>query len=193
MQDWIFADIGFDTNLRLWMIEFYGPQRQLIRVVHTVGVSVKGGEAKQIEWHDNQGGEYYHIRERIYAENLSSMLQESSADPLGHPGKIIVTYDSAYEALYVPDGYASLRYAYDLKTGKGFVEFFDVDGILLSKFTDKWIMVENVLRSTVGEYPKIRFLVRKEDITSITVTASAVVIAGNLVSSLPKTATTGNY
>jgi len=162
MVNWLFANVGFDTNRRLWMIEFYGQQGQWLGTEHAIAVEVVGGRAKQFEWHDEQG-QFWHVRERIYAEGLIQIEQEPTIDPLFSPGRIKLIYEKLPRTDSQPPKYTAIEYAYDLKTSKGFVEFLDENGTVISRLADRWIIVEDVRRTTVGEYPHIRIHVEAKD------------------------------
>jgi hypothetical protein len=175
MVSWMFANVGFDTGRRLWMIEFYGPQGQWLGTTHAIAVEIVGGRAKQFEWHDEQG-QFWHVRERIYPEGLVQIEQEPTTDPLLRPGRIKLMYERLPSSDYQPSGWAAIEYAYDLKTSRGFVEFLDGNGTLLARLADRWIVAEDVRRTTVGEYPHIRIHVEAVD-CAVHASASVIVIA----------------
>jgi hypothetical protein len=43
----------------------------------------------------------------------------------------------------------------------------------------RWIIVEDLRRVTVGEFPKIRMKVEKEDVKEIVITKTTAIIIGN--------------
>lgn len=60
------------------------------------------------------------------------------------------------------------------------MEFYDSNNKLLKAIREKWILVEDLTRKTVGEYPAIRLRVEREDIRKIVITKTAIVLRGNL-------------
>jgi hypothetical protein len=86
-----------------------------------------------------------------------------------------------------PEDFAYILYAFHLanrdiakgnKPPLGFVEFFDAKGELLRRLNNRWIVIEDVDRKSVGEYPKIRLRIEKKDIENIIATRSTVIIQG---------------
>jgi hypothetical protein len=182
MQDWLFANIGFDTNVKVWFIDFIGQNGKLLSRIFGPEVVVVGGNAKQIEWYDEGEGPFYHIRERIYPDGLISIRQEASDDPVHMPGKITITYKEITEehddgVPTIPDTWETVRYAYDVKSSRGFAEFLDADGKLLCKITDRWILVEGLTRRTIGEFPNIRLEAKRQDVSRVVLTDTILVLS----------------
>lgn len=167
---WIWADVGFDTNKKLWFLNLFN-NKGLTQQYLTRNIILKNGNGIQYQWADNRG-DYWHIRERIYAADVRSVTYDKDGNLIVESIKV-----EAPDEL-VPENYAYLTYAYSLKTSKGYVEFFDKNGKLLRTINERWIVVEGLDRKTVGEYPHIRLRVERENVKKIIVTKTAAVISG---------------
>lgn len=183
--DWTYADLGFDTGVKLWFIDFYNAAGVIIHRLFSIEVVIGGGSAKQVEWRDQATGNFYHVRERIYPRSLISLVTEASSNPLKAPGRIVITYtpESKEVNAKIPDEYAYLCYAYDVKgSARGFVEFYDDSGDMLASHGDRWIIVNGVKRRTLyrpeAEKDLIRIMVRKEDIGYVAIAEDVILISG---------------
>ena len=115
----------------------------------------------------------WHVRERISARDVTDIEYDDEKGTL-----VVQNTTGAAPGEQVPEDFDSITYAYSLTDARGFVEFRDGDGAVLKKIEDRWIAVENLTHRTVGTYPDIRLSAKKEDIRSITVTGTCVVIRG---------------
>jgi len=170
-EPWSWADVGFDTAKKLWFVRLNN-HKGMVQIFIAKSIILKNGYAVQYQWPDEGPREGWHVRERIYATEVKSIEYDSN-------GNLIV--DSVrIEALdeETPQNFSYLCYAYSLKTSRGFVEFYDATNKLLKKINEKWIIVENLNRKTIGEFPHIRLRVERENIKKILITKSAVIIEG---------------
>ena len=135
------------------------------------GIILKDGYGVQYQWPDNRG-EFWHVRERIYAHDVRSINYDKDGTLVVDSLKI----ESVDEVM--PDDYAYLTYAYSLKTSRGFVEFYDKNDKQIQRTNEKWIIVEGLDRKTVGDYPNIRLRVERENVRKIVTTKTAIVISG---------------
>ena len=170
-EPWSWADVGFDTAKKLWFVRLNN-HKGMVQIFIAKNIILKNGYGVQYQWPDEGPRDGWHVRERIYANEVKSI--EYDAD-----GNLVV--DSVrVEAMNedIPQNYSYICYAYSLKTSRGFVEFYDANNKLLKKINEKWIIVEDLNRKTIGEFPQIRIRVERENIRKILVTKSAVIIEG---------------
>jgi hypothetical protein len=167
------GDLGFDTAKKLWFVDLHD-YKGSVKMFLARDIVLKDGPGIQYEWPDKGPREFWHVRERFYANEVRSIGYDES-------GTLVVEFVKV-EALdeEVPPSYSYLIYAYSLRTSRGFVEFYDSNNKLLKAIREKWILVEDLTRKTVGEYPAIRLRVEREDIRKIVITKSAIVLRGNL-------------
>ena len=183
MQDWLYANIGFDTGRKLWMVEFFdeGANWPPKYVMYGSGVTVKGGEAKQFEWHE-VGAQFWHVRERIFAKDVESIEKTASKSGsfLGAEGTIVIQYrERTKDGAGIPDAWDYVDYAFDVGgDARGFAGFFDKDGKPVGVVKDRWILVEGVSRISVGEYPNIRLRLLRGEVTRTVLTDSVLVFCG---------------
>jgi hypothetical protein len=178
---WEFADLGFDTEKRLWFIQFYNAINENVGTYFARSVHIERGRAAQYQWKDAKGAPFWHVRERLYATEVERL----SMDPEGGAITMIFRDEEARESERgVPDDFSYLLYAYHLTSKErgrapmGFVEFFDSEGSSVGRVDNRWIIIEGVNRKTVGEYPELRIRVERKDIAGMTVTQTAIVLAG---------------
>jgi hypothetical protein len=181
---WEFADIGFDTGKKLWFLQLFDSVNQNVGFYTAKSITINGGCGIQYEWKDMQGRPFWHVRERFLASEVEGFQIDVK-------GNLFINFKHGYNIRHnddVPGDYAYLLYAYHLTTKEtvqsydqaplGFVEFCDKDGEIISRLNNKWIVVEDVKRKTVGELPKIRIRVDREEIARLIATRSTIVIVG---------------
>lgn len=180
MQFWEFADLGFDTGKKLWFIQFYDETNKSVGSYFARSITMTKGSAAQYEWKDSQGRAFWHVRERFFAREVDGFT-------INPTGNISITFKTGEEAEAgaVPEDFAYLTYAYHLsnkdeteRAPMGFVEFFNEKGALLRRIENRWIVVEDASRRTVGDYPKIRLRMERKDLSNIIVTRTVVVLQG---------------
>jgi len=181
---WEFGDIGFDTDKKLWFVQLTNEANQNVGTYMGKVLVVKRGRATQYQWKDSQGRAYWHVRERFFADEIESV----GVDPSGN--HVTVTFKDqkgADDDSTVPQDFSYILYAFHLQNKDilkgnraplGFVEFFDVKGTLIRRLNNRWILIEDVDRKSVGEYPKIRLRIEKKDIDRVFATRTAVVVQG---------------
>lgn len=180
---WEFGDVGFDTDKKLWFVSLTNEANQNVGTYMGKNVAFKGGRGAQYEWKDAQGRPYWHVRERFFGHEIDSI----GIDPSGT--KVTIIFKDAPEETEekAPEEFSYLLYAFHLfnreiakgnRAPLGFVEFFDTKGELISRLNNRWVIVEDVDRKSVGEYPKIRLRIEKKDIDKVITTRTAVVIQG---------------
>ena len=185
MPEWLFANIGFDTQKKLWMIEFFDELGQWppFHVVLATDIFLDGGDGKQFEWHDPQGA-HWHVRERIYRRDVERIdlipVPRNPVFPFSDEAKVIITCKPGpTDAPTVDERWEKLRYAYDVNgDSRGFVEFLDADEQVVQRLPGRWIITESVPRRTVGTFPNIRLEVKRSDVSGIFVGESTIVICG---------------
>src|SRR5579872_6726118 len=64
---WEFADVGYDTQKRLWFLQLFNEANQSVGVLHSKGIELVNGTAIQQQWKDVAGRPFWHVRERIFA------------------------------------------------------------------------------------------------------------------------------
>ncbi|HUY86065.1 MAG TPA: hypothetical protein VMU77_03040 [Acidimicrobiales bacterium] len=178
---WEFADLGFDTEKKLWFIQFYSGTNENVGTYFARSLSLAGGRAAQYQWKDAQGGPFWHVRERFFATEI----EKFSIDPAGGTIKLSFRNEAgAEDDMTAPSEFAYILYAFHLsskdggRAPMGFVEFYDSSGGLIQRINNRWIIIEGVFRTTSGEFPEIRLRAEDKDIGAITVTRTAIVIQG---------------
>jgi hypothetical protein len=181
---WEFGDIGFDTEKKLWFVQLYNEANQNVGTYMGRRVVLKKGRAAQYQWKDQQGRAFWHVRERFFADEVENV----GIDPSGALLTVVFkeTSDDGDDAS-VPDEYSYILYAFHLTNKElakgnrspfGFLEFYSASDALVKRLNNRWIIIEDVDRKSVGDYPKIRLRVDKKDIQRVVVTRSSVVIQG---------------
>lgn len=167
---WLWADIGFDTAKKLWFVNLFnyggGTQSFVAR-----NIIMKNGYGAQYQWPDGPNA-IWHVRERVFAADVKTINYDEKGNLVVDSVRVEAVEDE------IPQDYAYLTYAYSLKTSKGFVEFYSANNKLLWRINEKWIIVEDLNRKTLGEYPHIRIRVEKTDIRKIVATKTAIIIQG---------------
>jgi len=186
---WEFADIGFDTQKKLWFVQLFDSVNANVGFYTAKNIIMMGGCAIQYQWKDMQGRPFWHVRERFLASEVEGFHIDMR-------GNLVVNFKKnngaeTADAEDVPSMYSFLQYAYHLTSKEtpaasdmapmGFVEFCNENGTVLKRLNNKWIIVEDANRKTVGEFPKVRIRIDFKDITRIVVTRSAVVITGKTI------------
>lgn len=177
---WEFADLGFDTQKKLWFVQFYNAANENVGTYFANSVNISGGRAAQYQWKDSKGALFWHVRERFYATEIEHLSMDPSAGVL-----TVVFKEEAEEAGgSVPADFAYLLYAYHLsskgsgRAPMGFVEFYDANASPVGRAENRWIIIERVKRRTFGEYPNVRIRIDRKDIGAITMTGTALVVKG---------------
>lgn len=180
-QIWEFADLGYDTGKRLWFVQLFDSVNQNVGFYMAKTVTIDGGCAIQYQWKDQQGRPFWHVRERFQASDVEGLQVDMKGNL-----EIKFKKDRWGEDGQIPKNFAYLQYAYHLTTKEtpqsvdrcplGFVEFVNQAGEVVGRINNRWIVVEDVLRKTGGELPKIRIRVDRKDIGSIIVTKSSVIV-----------------
>jgi hypothetical protein len=188
---WEFADVGYDTQRRLWFLQLFNETNQSVGVLHSKGIELINGTAIQQQWKDAEGRPFWHVRERLFAFEPANFS-------INDDGNLEVRFETLREAdrattqnhkdqageETLPEDFSYLLYAYHLTSGegkeapKGFVEFFDSNGRRKATLENRWIIVEDVSRKTVGEPPNLRLQVERDSVARILLTSTAVVIMG---------------
>ena len=154
---WEFADLGFDTEKKLWFIQFYSGTNENVGTYFARSLSLAGGRAAQYQWKDAQGGPFWHVRERFFATEI----EKFSIDPAG--GTIKLNFRSeavAEDDKTVPSEFAYILYAFHLssrdggRAPMGFVEFYDSRGGLIQRINNRWIIIEGLVQTDVGRVPR---------------------------------------
>jgi hypothetical protein len=181
---WEFGDIGFDTDKKLWFVQLTNENNQNVGTYMAKTVVVKGGQATQYQWKDGQGRAYWHVRERFFADEIESI----AVDPSGT--HLTVTFKEGKgkaDEDTVPQDFSYLLYAFHLQNKDilkgnraplGFVEFFDAKGGLIRRLNNRWIVIEDVDRKSVGDYPRIRLRIDKKDTDRVFATRTTIIIQG---------------
>lgn len=177
---WEFADLGYDTQKRLWFIQFYNASNENVGTYFANTVDISGGRAAQYQWKDAKGAPFWHVRERFYATQIDRL----SVDPGGGVITLLFKEEEEEEVTEAPSEFEYLLYAYHLtskgsgRAPMGFVEFYGADGSPVGRIENRWIIIERLKRRTFGEYPGVRIRAERRDVGSITVTGTSVVIKG---------------
>jgi len=178
---WEFADVGFDTGKRLWFVQLFDSINQNVGFYTAKNVIINNGCAIQYQWKDLQARPFWHVRERFMASEVDGFQIDMK-------GNLVINFKRNHgeDDGQIPKNFASLQYAYHLTTKEtpqsvdrspmGFVEFLDQSGEVIGRLNNRWIIVEDVVRKTVGELPKIRIRVERKDIGNVIATRSSVII-----------------
>lgn len=178
---WEFADLGFDTGKKLWFVQFYDETNKSVGSYFARSITINKGSAAQYEWKDTQGRAFWHVRERFFAKEVEGFTVTPT-------GSVSITFkaSSAADAGAVPEDFAYLTYAYHLsnrdeteRAPMGFVEFFNAKGDLLRRIDNRWIVIEDAGRKTVGDYPRIRLRMERSEVKNIIVTRTVIVLQGS--------------
>ena len=168
---WLWANVGFDTIKKLWFVDLHNHGGTLQTYI-AKNVILKDGYGVQYQWQNRGQHAFWHVRERIFASDVRSI----GYDDRGNLVVESIRVESLDEE--IPEDYAYLCYAFSLRTSRGFVEFYDCNSKLIKKINEKWIVVEDLTRKTIGEYPNIRFRVEREDVKKIIMTKTALILMG---------------
>ena len=170
-EPWIWANLGFNTSKKLWFLELYN-HKGLVESYFANNVVLRNGYGVQYQWADQKGREFWHVRERIYSEDVISISPEPNET-------LVITFAKPKVPVeHVPANYAYVAYAYSLKTSRGFIEFYDSTNNVVGKIQNRWIIVENLTHKTMGEYPNIRLRVEREAIQEIIITSTTIILRG---------------
>jgi hypothetical protein len=184
-QVWEVGDVGFDTEKKLWFVQLYNEVNQAVGTYMGKTILLRRGRAAQYEWKDVQGRPFWHVRERFFADQIEGISPEPGGE------RLTLTFKAGAEqgSIEAPLDFSYLLYAFHLsnreiskgnKPPLGFVEFYDTTGKLLRTLNNVWVVIEDVDRKSVGEYPKIRLRVERNDVERIVVTRSTIIIQGKL-------------
>jgi len=167
---WSWADIGFDTEKKLWFLRLNN-HKGIVKIFRAKRIIIKNRNGVQYQWPEKDR-ESWHVRERIFANEVRTIHYDKDRN------LIVNSIKAETPNQKIPESYSYVTYAYSLKTGRGFVEFYDKENQLLKKISEKWIIVEGLNRKTIGKFPHIRLRVERKDIRKILFTKTAVVITG---------------
>jgi hypothetical protein len=168
---WQWADVGFSPRSKLWFVQLFD-YAGLIETYQSREITLKNGTGIQYEWPQRGMRPMWHVRERISPRDVNKIGYDEQ-------GSLVVEHAiDTTTSEPVPSSFNSITYAYSLSTARGFVEFRDGNNVITKRIDGKWIAVENLTHRTVGTFPNIRLSAKKEDIESILVTNTCVVIKG---------------
>ena len=168
---WYWADVGFDTTKKLWFVRLNN-HKGMVQIYLAKSIVLKNGYGVQYQWPDGGPRDIWHVRERIYSSDVKSINYDESGNLVVDSVKV----ESLQEE--VPQDYSYITYAYSLQTSRGFVEFYDKNGKMLKRINERWILVEDINRTTIGEFPKIRLRIERDNVRKILVTKTAIIITG---------------
>lgn len=175
---WELADLGYETSKRLWFLQMTGPRNEPAGMIFARSVKIDGGLAHEYGWKDTRGSPGWHVRERFYNEDVQDVLTDGWRD--GAFDNLTIRFAPRGKIQPpIPKEYNYVCYAYKLRTGKGFVEFFK-DGKKIQFIDDKLVIVEGIQRQTAGEIGDLRLKVPRESIAEIVMTESAVILRGDV-------------
>ena len=181
---WEFGDIGFDTEKKLWFVQLYNDVNQNVGTHMGRRVVIKHGRAAQYEWKDGQGRAFWHVRERFFADEIESISLDAGAEVLT---VVFRENPERNDEVSIPEEYAYILYAFHLSSKEmakgnkpplGFLEFYTANDKLLKRLNNRWILIEDLDRRSVGEYPSIRLRIDKKDVDRIITTRTSVVVQG---------------
>jgi hypothetical protein len=168
---WEWADLGFDTKSRIWFLQLFN-YSGVAEIFQAREILLTGGSAVQYQWPQIGLRPMWHVRERIFSREVGTIEYDEE-------GRLVVEHVTEVRAKeQVPETYESITYAYSISTARGILEFRDRDNTVVKRIDDRWIVVENLARKTIGEFPDIRLTVRREDIENILLTDTCVIIQG---------------
>ena len=172
-EPWIWGNIGFHTAKKLWFLELLN-HKGLVNTYFASSIILRNGYGVQYQWPDRGPRPFWHVRERIFSEDVASITFDST-------GNLIVAFAKPeVPDEQIPEDYTYITYAFSLKTARGFIEIYDSKDRLLKSIKNRWILVEDLTHKTVGEYPNIRLRVEREAIREILITKTAVILRGKL-------------
>jgi len=183
---WEFGDIGFDTEKKLWFVQLYNEVNQNVGTHMGKRVVIKHGRAAQYQWKDGQGRAFWHVRERFFADEIENISLDAGAEVL------TVSFKEGAEKSdegSAPEEYAYILYAFHLSSKEaargnkpplGFLEFYSAADKLVKRLNNRWILIEDLDRRSVGEYPTIRLRIEKKDVHRIVTTRTSVILQGKM-------------
>jgi hypothetical protein len=171
-EKWEWGDVGFDTKKKLWFVSLFN-EKGKVAWYYAKNIILDGVCGVQYQW-PHPGQLFWHVRERIFPENVREIEYDSKGDLVI---KFIPVYSIEED---IPSNYLYLSYAFSLHTSKGFIEFYDDKHNLITTISNKWLIMEDLRRRTAGEFPKIRLIVEKKDITQIIITKTTAIVIGNV-------------
>jgi hypothetical protein len=106
---WYWANIGFDTTKKLWFVDLYD-NKGMIKMYIAKNVILKNGSGVQYQWPDRGPRAFWHVRERIFANDVRSISYDNEGNLIVES----VSVEAPDED--VPRDYSYVTYAYSLKT-----------------------------------------------------------------------------
>jgi hypothetical protein len=184
MALWEYADVGFDTGRKLWVLQFNDAKGNGAGNMPGRAIELRDITSFQAAWPDNgvlPDGSYnptnfWHIRQRILAEHVASVYLEGE--------RVVVQgvrgQEADGEAPYVPgEDVDAVQFAYSRSTSKGLVELVRADGsIKEERLQGRWIFTENLTMRTVGEFPNIRLRAQRDSLAGLVLTGTTCTIVG---------------
>jgi hypothetical protein len=170
-EKWEWGDIGFDTKRKLWFAALFNETGK-VEWHYAKNIVLDHISSIQYQW-PHPGKNSWHVRERIFAENVKQIDYDEKGNLVIKFLPIFVHKES------VPANYSYISYAFSLHTSKGFIDFYDENHKLVTTLSNKWIIVEDLKRRTIGEFPNIRLRVEKKDVKEIIITQTTAIIIGN--------------
>jgi hypothetical protein len=171
VNPWVWGNIGFNMVKNRWFVDLRNHQGT-VQVYSTASLLLRGGCGIQYQWPTQDSRSAWHVRERIFANDIETFHYEKDGLLVGQGRS-----SEAYNA-YVPNDYFYLCYAFSNATSRGFVEFYDERDTLIAQLKNKWLILEDVARRTVGQFPKIRFRIERCDVAEILLSRTAMIIIG---------------
>jgi hypothetical protein len=186
---WEFADVGYDTAKGLWFLQLFNDANEDVGILHAKSIELVNGTAIQQQWKDGRGKRFWHVRERLFASEPANFSIDNGGnlevrfETLAKADKTALDHRDRPEE-GIPEGFSYLLYAYHLRSNegkeapRGFVEFFDSNERRIATLENRWIIVEDVSRKTVGEPPSLRLRIERDSVARILLTSTVVVIMG---------------
>lgn len=74
---WTWGDLGFDTAKKLWFVDLHD-YKGSVKMFLARDIVLKDGPGIQYEWPDKGPREFWHVRERFYANEVRSIGYDES-------------------------------------------------------------------------------------------------------------------
>lgn len=181
--DWL--DVGYNTQMRKWMLEFYEPGGNMVSMHMIKSVEIYRGIGSQFAFKIPGGQpQLWHVRERYYKAEIESL--EITSD------SAVIKCSNPFKPYTVPENYGYVRYNYSLKANVAKVYFLDSDHRQIGEpCIRRYVLVDGLdHKAHDAHYPNIFLECSRNDISEIVITNSYVIISGTAGSSCVPAAST---
>lgn len=179
-----FVDIGFNTQVRKWMLEFYDNSGMQTGVQMVRGVEIYNGCGSQFAFKNPMMGgprPIWHVRERYYKTEINQIeiVQDTA----------MIKSISSFKPYVIPENYVYLRYNYSINNNICKLFFLDSNHVQIGEpCIRRYVLVDGLDHKTHGDYPNIYLECKRDDVREVILTDSYAIITGHVKREMPKAA-----